>query len=159
MKMEIIKQLAERFRAAIESAIACGDISTKTAKTTLQSFPTGCCEIASDLLAQYLLENGVVTQGIHGEYDYDYYENQFPHSWLETEDGYIIDITADQYKTEPLFKQYNLEPCYVGLPNQFYGLFKNDRRNDGNFKGLDYLPSAYYLKLKPLYSIIISHIS
>ena len=87
-----IRRLAQSFRDGIESAVECGAISSRTTRSTMPNFPKGCCEVASILLAQYLYKKCV-----HGEYDYDDWENKFPHTWLETNDGVIIDITADQF--------------------------------------------------------------
>ena len=66
-----IRRLALAFREGIERAVGSGDISPRTTKSTMPSFPRGCCDIASDLLAEYLLENGIHTKSVHGEYDYD----------------------------------------------------------------------------------------
>ena len=98
-----IRRLAQAFREGIEKAVESGDISSITTKTTMPYFPKGCCEIASDLLAQYLLEKGTHTKSVHGEYDFDDWENKFPHTWLETDGGIIIDITADQFVGEKVF--------------------------------------------------------
>ncbi len=153
------QRLAELFRAAIERAIECGAISICNTKTPLPNFPKGCCEVASELLAEYLLKNGIMTKRIHGEYNYDYCENRFPHSWLETEDGYIIDITADQFRKYSVFNQFELSPCYVGKRNEFYDLFKDDYRNDGIFRGFEFISDYDVKNVKPLYDIVFNHLS
>lgn len=56
--MEYIKLLAEKFRIAIEFAKANDE---KDTLDFFQRFPLGCCGDASDLLAQYLSDNGIKT--------------------------------------------------------------------------------------------------
>ena len=53
-----IQQLAERFRHAIEDAQEAREFVNHP---PLRYFPRGCCEVASDLLAEYLRENGIDT--------------------------------------------------------------------------------------------------
>lgn len=154
-----IEQLALRFREGIEESIERREISTRTTRSTLPFFPQGCCDIASDLLAQYLLENDIITQCNYGEYDYYEYEIKYPHSWLETRDGYVIDITADQFCNKPGFSGYALLPCYVSKNRSFYDLFHEQRRNDSDFCGLDAYPENYQKIIKPLYRVIIQHIT
>lgn len=154
-----IRRLALAFREGIERAVGSGDISPRTTKSTMPSFPRGCCDIASDLLAEYLLENGIHTKSVHGEYDYDNWENRFPHTWLETEDGVIVDITADQFAGERVFKAYDLMPCYVSTDRTFYYLFTEDYREE-EFIGLRNCDGDFYRRnIDPLYDIILSHIS
>lgn len=154
-----IRGLALSFRNGIEKAIVNGDISSKTTKSTMPYFPKGCCEVASDLLAQYLLEKGIHTKSVHGEYDYDDWENKYPHTWLETESGVIIDITADQFAKEEIFKVFDFMPCYVGIDRSFYSLFSDDYREEV-FHGLIYCDGDFYRQnVVPLYDIILSNIT
>ncbi len=58
-------------------------------------FPKSCCEVASYLLAYYLRDMGFSdVRVVCGTLDFES-EEQF-HVWLEV-DGWIIDITADQF--------------------------------------------------------------
>ena len=154
MNSNTIRNLAIQFRQGIEYAIECGAITPRNTRTTLPQFPRGCCEIASDLLAEYFLENGIVTHSVHGEYCFDYYENKYPHTWLETKDGYIIDITADQFQNQPGFEKAELSSCYVGRGSVVHGLFDSDRRIDPDFSGLCFYNEAYQEMLIPMYRII-----
>lgn len=154
-----IRKLALSFRNGIERAVENNEISSTTTKSTMPYFPKGCCEIASDLLAQYLLENGIHTKSVHGEYDYDDWENKFPHTWLETEGGEIVDITADQFTGEQIFESFSLMPCYVGKDRSFYSLFVEDYREEV-FHGLSCCGGDFYAQnVVPLYDIIISYIN
>lgn len=153
-----IRILAQSFRDGIERAVKNGSISSKTTKSTMSYFPKGCCEVASDLLAQYLLEKGIHTKSIHGEYDYDDWENKFPHTWLETDGGVIIDITADQFVGKKAFDTFSLPPCYVGLNREFYSLFSEDYRED-MFQGLRSCDGDFYRRnIDPLYEIILDNV-
>jgi hypothetical protein len=153
-----IRRHAQSFREGIERAVKSGSISSRTTKSTMPYFPKGCCEVASDLLAQYLLENGIHTKSVHGEYDYDDWENKFPHTWLETDEGVIIDITADQFLGKNAFNTFSLLPCYVGLDREFYSLFNEDYREEV-FQGLRSCDGDFYRRnVDPLYEIILKHI-
>lgn len=148
------KAFAQAFRYGIEKAIDCGEISPRTTKSTMPDFPGGCCEVASDLLGQFLLEKGIQTICMHGEYCLDYCENRYPHTWLETEDGIIIDITADQFKKYYAFSAYDLLPCYVGRDRSLYKLFSENQREEP-FAGLENCDGDFYEQnVIPLYDII-----
>lgn len=153
-----IRRLAQAFREGIEKAVESGDISSRTTKSTMSYFPKGCCEVASDLLAQFLLEKGTHTKSVHGEYDFDDWENKFPHTWLETDGGVIIDITADQFVGEKVFEEFSLQPCYVGADREFYSLFQENHREEV-FQGLRNCGGEFYRRnVDPLYMVILSYI-
>lgn len=159
MNISEIRKLAQSFREGIEKAAESGDISSRTTKSTMPYFPRGCCEVASNLLAQYLLEKGIYTKSVHGEYDYDDWENKFPHTWLETDGGVIIDITADQFVGEKVFDAFSLLPCYVGTDREFYSLFNEDHREEV-FRGLRNCGGDFYRRnVDPLYEIILKYIA
>ena len=61
--MRNIEVLATQFRDAIEAAWDAGEFERKD---RLSGFPRGCCDDASDLLAQFLLDNGIRTRIIYG---------------------------------------------------------------------------------------------
>lgn len=97
--------IASSFRQAIKDAIDSGMLND----INLLGFPNGCCTYASDLLQRYLFENGIKTLQISGNYG-NGWEGE-SHTWLETLDGIVIDITGDQYK----YKQLRFTiPVYVG---------------------------------------------
>jgi hypothetical protein len=91
------KVLATKYRYAIDKALVKGEFINDS---SFDRFPLGCCGDASDLLAQYLLDNGINTYYVCGNYyskDYITWNTQ-SHAWLMTEDRIIIDITGDQFK-------------------------------------------------------------
>ena len=70
--MRDIRQLVNQFRNAIDVARDAGEFD---ADYSFYKFPRGCCGDASDLLAQFLLENGVKTYYVCGTYRDGGFEN------------------------------------------------------------------------------------
>ena len=111
--------IALLFRKAIETAIEAGDITY----SNMLRFPEGCCGFTSDLLQRYLYENGIITFYVSGSYGYAW-DNSESHTWLETENKTVIDITGDQYRNKKL---RFTEPVYVGTRNNgFHDQFNLD---------------------------------
>lgn len=116
--MENIKNLAFQFRNAIELAKEKGETDSFH---FFQRFPDGCCGDASDLLAQYLWDNGIKTFQVRG----DFYEpEQQSHAWLSTEDNIVIDITGDQFKYKRIYNYFDI-PVYIGFESDFHKMFEN----------------------------------
>lgn len=154
-----IRRLAHSFRNGIKNAVANGGISSRSTKSTMIYFPKGCCEVASDLLAQYLLDRGIHTKSVHGEYAYDDWENKYSHTWLETGSGVIIDITAEQFVDNGIFKVLGVMPCFVGTDRSFYSLFSDNYREE-TFHGLKCCDGDFYRQnVVPLYEIILCNIT
>ena len=86
-------------------------------------FPDDCCEHASDLLCQYLLENGIETYLVNGICRKD---SQWHHVWLETDDGIVIDITTEQFIGK-LVAEDEAEAVHVGGEGTVHRLFCVDR--------------------------------
>jgi len=107
--------IASAFREAIKTAIA----TCKAREKSENGFPNGWCGYASGYLQKYLYDNGIETYYAGGTYGYGWEGES--HTWLETEDGIVIDITGDQYK----YKKLKFEiPVYVGKKeNGFYDKF------------------------------------
>ena len=113
-----LQKLVYNFRGAIETAIENGEPGTFFGK-----FPTGQCGHTSDMLAQYLIDNGFDSiVYVNGTYYGDEWDDQWSHTWLVVNEQ-IIDITGDQFKyhQEPL---KNNVPVYIGPANKFYDLFE-----------------------------------
>ena len=72
-----IKELAKRFRDAIESAKHDHAFDNRSCFT---SFPTGCCGDTSYLLAEYLLREGIETIWVSLK------RNDGSHAWLVLKD-------------------------------------------------------------------------
>lgn len=70
-----------------------------------QSFPNGCCGIASDLLGRALIELGFANVVyVNGEQIIDGREKS--HAWIKVGDV-IVDITADQFGGAPVIVTIN----------------------------------------------------
>ena len=113
-----LEELVYNFRGAIEAAKENGEVGT-----FFRKFPTGQCGHTSDMLAQYLIDNGFESiVYVNGTYYGDEWDNQWSHTWLVVNEQ-IIDITGDQFKyhQEPL---KNNVPVYIGPANKFYDLFE-----------------------------------
>ena len=87
--------------------------STEISENYFGSFPKGACGNASSFLGYWLgLEN---LEYVSGERD-----GGISHAWLEI-NGYIIDITGDQFDAEYL-------PVYVSKDRTFHDSFEDQRR-------------------------------
>lgn len=114
--MNRIEYLATEFRHAIEDAINAGEFDDDI---NFRRFPRGCCGYASDLLAKYLHQYKITTWYISGVYK----KEDQQHTWLQTEDMLIIDITGDQFKRHRGVLHYD-KRIYVGEVDSFHCLFK-----------------------------------
>lgn len=151
--MKDINHLTKQFRNAIELARNAGDFDEDS---SFWKFPRGCCGDTSDLLAQYLMNNGIKTYYVCGTYRQGSFEDIQSHAWLMTDDQKIIDITGDQFKDKPEFLYYD-RPIYIGLEDDFHKLFVVEDRDIHENNGIDALGSACQPRLKKLYRKIISH--
>mgnify|MGYP001103032460 FL=1 len=106
--MDKIYELAKKYRNAIEEAKEEGEFIKDV---RFCQFPSGCCDDACDLLAQYLLEHGIRTHQVLGAYRDGIFENNTGHAWL-IKGKIIIDITGDQFRYDRTFLNFN-EPVYV----------------------------------------------
>lgn len=121
-------------------------------------FPDDCCGHASDLLCQYLLENGIETRLINGTCRKD---SQWHHVWLETDDGIVIDITSDQFIGR-LVTEEEAEAVHIGREGLVHRIFCKNRvledqtifTDADQFTGFGGRPSSYQQTLIELNSII-----
>lgn len=150
-----VKDLASKYRLAIEKALIIGDLNNDF---SFCHFPRGCCGDTNDLLAQYLLVNGIKTYYVCGKYYYKHPTgNVQTHAWLWTEDKTIIDITGDQFKNNFTFLNFNI-PVYVGPMDSFHKLFTVEDRDIHENRGLETLGSFCLPRLHKLYSLIDKYI-
>lgn len=121
-------------------------------------FPRECCEHASDLLCQYLLENGIKTRLVKGTCKED---RQWYHVWLETEDGVVIDITSDQFIGR-LVTEEEAGAVHVGGEGIVHRIFCVNRETEeqtiftepNKYTGFGGRPNPYQQRLIELDSII-----
>lgn len=149
--MKDIKRLVSKFRDAIDVARHLGDFDKDV---SFYKFPRGCCGDTSDLLAQFLLKNGIKTYYVCGTYIDGSFENYQSHAWLLTDNHTIIDITGDQFKNNPNFLNYD-KSVYVGAEDDFHRLFEVEDRDIHENIGLDALGSMCQPRLNELYRKII----
>lgn len=116
MSINIIEELTSKFRVAIESMTK-GEFGKSE---WFSRFPRGCCGDSSELLSKYLMENGIKAEYVWGMND-----NQ-SHAWLEY-NGYIIDITADQF---PGIE----ERVLISTDKQWYSRFRRQVRKYSDFE-------------------------
>ncbi|WP_160684330.1 transglutaminase domain-containing protein [Clostridium sp. C2-6-12] len=152
--MKDIMRLAKQFRDAIDAARKARDFDKDL---SFNEFPRGCCGDTSDLLAQYLLENGIETNYVCGTYRDGSFENSQTHAWLLTDNNIIIDITGDQFKYDADFLNYN-ESVYVGVEDDFHRLFEVEKRDCHDNYGVDNLGCFSQPRLNKLYRKIIKYI-
>lgn len=155
--MENIKKLATEFRGAIDDAKADGRFLEDQC---FANFPVGCCGITSELLAHFLINNGVSGQikCMYGTYYNDHLERP-SHAWVTVDDKVVVDITGDQFKFYPEPITFN-EPVYVGPYTRFYHSFEiTDEEICNNYFPLDDTYMHRALSRKKLYDIILEYIS
>ncbi len=143
--------LVEQFRNAIDTAREKGSFF---GDICFGEFPRACCGDASDLLAHYLLKNGIQTNYVCGNYYGDPEGGWQSHAWLELQNGIVIDITGDQFKYNELLLNYDV-PVYVGKMDEFHALFEVEERDIREAVALDKLGEFTYPRLKRLYDCII----
>lgn len=153
-RMRKIVQLATEFRKAIDLALEAGEFDNDI---IFRRFPRGCCGDASDLLSQYLLENSIKTIYVCGTYWGESEDDRQSHAWLLTGGQTIIDITADQFKRNHIFLNYE-KAVYVGKEDDFHRLFEVEDRNVYECHGINALGSACRSRLWNLYRKIIKYI-
>lgn len=152
--MKNIKQLATQFRKAIELALEAGEFNDDS---IYRRFPTGCCGDTSDLLAQYLLANGIKTAYVCGTYRSSPDGNVQTHAWLMVDKHIIVDITGDQFSSNPAFLNYD-RSVYVGEEDDFHKLFAMEYREIHEHPGLSGLESFCKHRLWNLYGKILKYV-
>ena len=98
-----LETLVHNFRKAIEAAQTNYELGE-----FFRKFPTGQCGHSSDMLAQYLIDNGIgpITY-VSGTYYGDDSEDRWCHAWLVV-DGLVVDITGDQFRHHPAPLTFNI---------------------------------------------------
>ncbi len=147
-----LKVLVFNFRKAIEAAKA-----NYEPGEFFRKFPVGQCGNASDILAQYLLDEGISPIiYVNGTYYGDNYNDRWAHTWLVV-NGFVVDITGDQFKdkAKPL---KNDVPIYIGPMTEYYRLFEIGPGGKCKHLGLD--PTWYnYHELKDWYKTVLKYLT
>lgn len=152
-----LKEIAYEFRKALEIVVEKGLYGRLT---VFRSFPRGCCRYASDLLAEYLMNNGIENkriQMVEGELN----ECGYTHCWLVVDNAVYVDITADQFEDKPYFQEYEPIPsCYVVSceGRSIHELFDNDKEKYLYKVGIDSYNEDISMKLHMVYDAVIQQI-
>lgn len=121
-------RLANVFRNAIEEA---NDDNCFNPRDRMRRFPDGCCDDASEIFAYYLALKGIHVLEVNGLYEDDIPENKTNHVWLETDEGYVIDLTADQFMNDCHVYVGEYNDFYLGLSRvkkeECYNIVENER--------------------------------
>ena len=157
MDYDYIIQLASKFRRALEM------VATKREYGRLSlfaSFPKGCCTYTSDLLAEYLIENGIQRdriQVLNGRASKGF----DTHCWLMIDDMYYLDITGDQFSNKPNYKKYSPihDCCFVPRDTYFFERFANENLNYSNNVGINTYSGDTSYKLQVVYNATVARIN
>lgn len=152
--MEDIKELATKFRNAIDKAKTAGRFENEIA---FKNFPHCCCGDTSDLLGHYLLAHGIRTKYVCGQHYSQNYGCDASHAWLEIENRLIIDITGDQFAAEPTFLNYSAK-VYIGEVDAFHKLFEIEEMDVRDAVPLYKLGCLDPKRLPDIYDIIMEYI-
>lgn len=155
--MQEIKELATEFRIAIENA---KNDRRFTADQCFRNFPSGCCGITAELLAKFLMDNGIKRKLTYIGGTFREPSLELPsHAWLKIGNNIIVDITGDQFKYYPIPFNFS-EPVYVGLYIDFYNLFEIDVEEIcNNYYLLDDRYIRNHISRRKLYEIILEYIN
>lgn len=125
MHIDQLRSEVVKFRKAIE------DSEKRVLPITFAAFPKGSCGDASLILGTHLAILGF------GQFTYilgdrgDQAENTWEsHAWVETEEGIIIDITADQFPEKQ-------SPVIVANYSQFHQSFRRARPTEADYRIYD----------------------
>lgn len=150
-KQTKLETLVSNFRKAIEAAKANNEPGD-----FFRRFPVGQCGNTSDILAQYLIDNGIgpITY-VNGTYYGDGWDDRWAHTWLVVS-GLVIDITGDQFKYHEKPLAYDV-PVYIGPMTDYYRLFEIGPGGECEHFGLEKQWSNYH-KLKDWYETILEYL-
>ncbi len=148
MKLE---ELVYSFRRAIESAK-----DNNESGEFFRKFPLGQCGNTSDILAQYLIDNGIKNiEYVNGTYYGEDFEDRCSHTWLYINNS-VIDITADQFKYEHSPIRCDV-PVYIGPMSAYYRQFEVTPGGRYKHHGL-HSEWIHYSDLKAWYETILKYL-
>lgn len=145
-----LKELVYNFREAIERAKDNGEPGE-----FFRKFPIGQCGNSSDILAQYLIDNGFYNVVyVCGTYYGETVDDFQSHAWLIV-GRLIVDITADQFKDEVSSIRCDI-PVYVASESEYYRQFEVKPGDRHRHKGLQN-NWMNYSELKSWYAAILKY--
>lgn len=157
MSIDYIEQLACEFRDALD-VVAKRKLYGRL--SIFQCFPRGCCRYTSDLLAQFMLDNGIEANRIE-MVEAETNEDNYTHCWLMIDNVLFVDITADQFNEELYFKRYTPIPacCLVSRDTYLYECFNRSKMQFLQNVGIDSYGGDIPFKLQVVYDAVIQQIN
>ena len=157
MDYDLILKLASEFRRALDIVVSKGEYGRLS---LFVGFPNGCCTYTSDLLAEYLIENGIQKERIQvlnstASKGYD------THCWLMIDSMYYLDITGDQFSNKPNYKKYSLirDCCFVQKDTYYFECFANKSLNSSCNVGINTYSGDVSEKLKIVYDATVARVN
>lgn len=158
MTKKKLTELSTQFREAIEKARDSGEFapSKPYMSERMNSFPHDCCDDTADLLTHYLYhEYGIDSIRVDGSYYDERLQCEGGHSWQITE-GWVIDLTGDQFDNNPAIQIKIPEKVFVGKKGAFHRQFKENRREHSC--GIECLGHGSWDRMYGLYKKIIKNL-
>lgn len=157
MDYVFIFQLATEFRHALDIVATKGEYGRLS---LFAHFPNGCCTYTSDLLAEYLIDNGIQRERIqvlnsNASKCYD------THCWLMIDNMYYLDITGDQFSNKPNYKEYSpiRDCCFVPKDTYFFERFANKSLKSSCNVGISTYSGDVSEKLKIVYEATVARVN
>ena len=156
MDIKFLTELSYKFRKALEY-VSKNRLYGRL--TLFEGFPNGCCRYTSDLLASFLIDNGISVeriQSVEGETK----RYGYTHCWLMIDETVYIDITADQFNGEMYFKKYEPIPKCVFTPRDtyFYECFDQTKTQFSRDVGINTYSGDISAKLEAVYAETVKKI-
>lgn len=157
MDYEYIIQLASEFRRALKIVASKREYGRLS---IFSVFPNGCCTYASDLLAEFLMKNGIERARIK-VLNSESSRGHYTHCWLMLDDMYYLDITGDQFSNKAYFKKYSPIPdcCFVRRDTYFFERFANKNLTCSHNVGINTYSGDTSCKLQVVYNAIVARIN
>lgn len=154
MNIKDIETLALEFREALDVVVSKKQYGRLS---MFSAFPKECCRYTSDLLAEYLINNGVKRERLCMA-ESETIKYQYTHCWLIIDRKYCLDITADQFNDKRYFNEYKPIPfCCVKLNGTYlYELFDDKKTTYIYNIGIDTYGGDIPYKLKIVYDAVIN---
>lgn len=124
MSNKSIEEYATEFRNALDIVVSKGSFGRLR---IFRGFPNGCCGYSSDLLAEYLIKNGIERDRIQ-RISSESLKQQYTHVWLMIDEALFVDITADQFNGKPYWRRYEPIPSCCIVPRNTYLYESFDKR-------------------------------
>lgn len=156
MNIDEIKELAIEFRIALDAVVSKRQYGRLS---IFRLFPKECCRYTSDLLAEYLLNQGVAKERIC-MVESETLKYKYTHCWLVIDSKFYLDVTADQFNDEFYFNKYKpISSCCVKHCDTYlYELFDHKKTTYIHNVGINSYNGDIPYKLGVVYDAVINEI-